>query len=81
MSQVHQLVLGVIESHLFIWVGSSSTGENSFKLRVWRLSLDIGDFFHGEGGETVVQVAQRDRGCPTLEVFNTRLDGAVGNLI
>jgi len=45
------------------------------------LSLDIGDFFHREGGETVVQVAQRDRGCPTLEVFNTRLDGAVGNLI
>ena len=39
------------------------------------------EIFYSVGGETLEQVAQRSRECPSLEVFKARLDGAQGSLI
>jgi len=39
------------------------------------------EIFHHEGGETLEQVAQRSCGCPLLEVFKGRLDGALSSLV
>jgi len=38
------------------------------------------EIFLSEGGEALVQVAQRSSGAPSLEVFEARLDGALGSL-
>jgi len=37
--------------------------------------------FYHKGAETLAQVAQRGGGCPLLEMFKVRLDGALSNLI
>ena len=63
-------------SQLFERVDNSTTRENGFKLKEGRFRLDIrGKFF------TKRVVRCWNRGCPSLEVFKARLDGALGNLV
>jgi len=39
------------------------------------------EIFYDESGKELEQVAQRSCGCPLLEVFKARLDGALSNLV
>ena len=54
---------------------------NGFKRKEGRFGLrSKGEIVPCEGGEALAQVAQRSCGCPSLEGFKARLDGALGNL-
>ena len=40
-----------------------------------------GEVLYYESGEVLEQAAQRGYGCPVLEVFKAKLDGALGSLV
>jgi len=46
-----------------------------------RLRLESGEVLYCESGEVLERAAQRGCGCPVLEVFRARLDGALGSLV
>ena len=52
---------------------------NSFKLKEGRFRLDARDTFFT--GEVLEEVAQAVVDVPSLKVFKTRLDGALGRLV
>jgi len=56
------------------WSVSDRRKRNGFKLK-GRLRLDIRQKFL-ENGEVLEHIAQRSYGCPILEMFKIRLDGA-----
>lgn len=54
---------------------------NAFKLKEERFRKHKEEKFYTEGGETQAVVAQRGRGCLSLETFRTRLERALSYLI
>ena len=69
-------------NQLFTRLDSDRTRGNGFKLREGRLRLDVRGKFCTQG---VVRCWNRLPGkvvdAPSLEVFKTRMDGALGSLV
>lgn len=55
--------------------------RGGFKLQKGRFRLDVMQKFFTQSGEALDQVAQNSCGCPMLELFKARLDGALGNVV
>ena len=49
------------------------------KLREGRFRLDVGEILYGESGEVLEQLPREVVDVPSLEVFEARLDGALGS--
>ena len=63
-------------------IDNSRTRRNGFKLKEGRFKLDImGKFFTKRAVRCWHGLPREVVDAPSLEVFNTRLDGALGSLI
>jgi len=67
---------------LFTRAWSERTRGNGFKLKEGRFRLDRSNkLFTMRVVRALKRVSQTSRGCPSLEVFKTRLDGALSSVV
>ena len=67
---------------LFEWVNNNSTKGNGFKLKEGRFRLDVrGKFFTMIVVRCWHRLPRDGVDAPSLEVFKTRQDGALGSLL
>ena len=66
----------------FTWSDNSRTRGNGFKLKEGRFRLDVrGKFFTKRVVRCWNRLPPEVVGAPSLEVFKTGLDGALGSLV
>jgi len=70
-----------VGNQCFTWVDSDRIRRNGFKVEEGSFRLDIGENFHWEVGEALVQLPGEVVGAAFLEAFKARLDGALGSLV
>ena len=67
---------------VFTWVGSDRRRGNDFEIKVRRFRLDVrGKFFIGRVVRCWNRLPRMVVDALSLEVFKTRLDGALGSLV